>query len=320
MSTKSRATTALGLSAALLLVTPVAAVADPCKKPGTPPAPQQQTLANLSAAMHGEAFAHAAYLEYGTVAATPRGPSSLEKLFQRTAGVELDDHFALEASLSGLVGTTDQNLQTAINGENYETTTMYVEFAQQAYEDGDDEVGDLFTDIAGDEALHRDAYAGALASLSQHPAGQKNVPEGQTPAVVPVLTGGGTGLSDRTKANLSTAMHGEAFAYASYMLYADQAQRSGMPKIAQLFRATAQVELTEHFREEGNLLGLAGDNATNLQTAIAGETYEWTQMYPQYASEAAAVGDTTVADAFREIAGDEKGHAAAFQAALDALG
>ena len=313
MSTKKRAAAALGLSFALLLAGATSAVADKGKTPAsTPPPLKQTTMDDLSTAMHGEAFAYASYTTFAQVA-SPKGKTSLSKLFSSTAEVELTDHLAMEASLSGLVKSPTENLQTAIAGENYETTTMYPQFAQAAYAAGDTEAGDLFTQIGADEATHRDGFTQALPAVSSP---KNKAPKGPTADDVPIQTGGGSTLSDTTRANLLAAMHGEAFAYASYMLYADQAQRAGLPSVAQLFRATATVELTEHFREEGNLLGLAGTNAANLTTAINGEQYESTTMYPQFAINAINAGDYTVAQAFLEIRGDEADHAAAYTAAL----
>ena len=54
-------------------------------------------------------------------------------------------------------------------------------------------------------------------------------------------------ISARTQENLSIAMHGEAFAYAKYLLYAEQAQKHGHPELARLFEDTAKVERLQHF-------------------------------------------------------------------------
>lgn len=124
------------------------------------------------------------------------------------------------------------------------------------------------------------------------------------------------GLTDKTRENLSTAMHGEAFAYAKYLLYAHKAQQNGNRELADLLRRTARTERFEHFAEEAELAGLAGSNAENLKDAIKGESYEVETMYREFAEQAAAAGDTTAAQRFEEIRKDEMKHRDAFTAAL----
>ncbi|MCO5967798.1 rubrerythrin family protein [Actinoallomurus soli] len=111
-------------------------------------------------------------------------------------------------------------------------------------------------------------------------------------------------------------MRGEAFANASYRLYAEQARREGLPSVARLFERTADTELNEHFPTTARLSGQVKGDAANLRDAIAGERYESRQMYPGFAREAESAGETTAADRFREIAGDEAKHARAFNTAL----
>src|SRR5690242_8287267 len=105
-------------------------------------------------------------------------------------------------------------------------------------------------------------------------------------------------LHRQTLDNLSTAMHGEAFAYAKYNLYAQHAQHSGNNQLADLFAKTARVERFQHFAEETQLAGLVGSDADNLKDAINGETYEVNIMYPNFAKQAAALGDKAAADRF----------------------
>ncbi len=123
-------------------------------------------------------------------------------------------------------------------------------------------------------------------------------------------------LSKQTKENLSTAMHGEAFAYAKYLLYAHKAQQSGNRELANLLRTTARTERFEHFAEEAELAGLVEDNAANLKDAIHGESYEVETMYREFAEQARAAGDLAAADKFEEVRRDEMKHRDAFQAAL----
>jgi rubrerythrin len=123
-------------------------------------------------------------------------------------------------------------------------------------------------------------------------------------------------VNKKTMDNLSTAMHGEAFAYAKYMLYAERARQSGNPELAQLFENTAKEERLEHFAEEAALAGVVGNDAENLKDAIQGESYEVETMYRDFAEQARAVGDKAAADRFEEVRHDEMKHRDAFKAAL----
>ena len=123
-------------------------------------------------------------------------------------------------------------------------------------------------------------------------------------------------LTQKTQENLSTAMHGEAFAFAKYMLYARHAEQNGNAELARLFRRAAHVERFQHFAEEAELAGLVGSDADNLRDAIKGESYEVETMYRQFAEQAASAGDKAAADRFEEIRRDEAGHRDGFKAAL----
>ncbi len=127
-------------------------------------------------------------------------------------------------------------------------------------------------------------------------------------------------LDQKTLANLSTAMHGEAFAYVKYLLYAEHARKNGNKELADLFEKTANTERFEHFAEEAQLSGLVGNDADNLKDAINGESYEIDTMYLEFAQKARAAGDKAPASRFEEIRHDEMGHRDAFKAALTKLG
>src|SRR5664280_2105087 len=271
----------------------------------TPACPGTLTQDNLLAAMHGEAFAYAKYSAYALQAARTH-QTALAKLFSGTAQVELQEHFAGEAVLAGLVGTNAANLQDSITGETWEHTTMYPGFATQATTDGCTAAAALFTEIAVDEGGHADAYTLALQSLTDSAV---RVPKPQTvdPVVITASTPACPGTL--TQDNLLAAMHGEAFAYAKYSAYALQAARTHQTALATLFSGTAQVELQEHFAGEAVLAGLVGTNAANLQDSITGETWEHTTMYPGFATQATTDGCTAAAALFTEIAVDEGGHA-----------
>lgn len=123
-------------------------------------------------------------------------------------------------------------------------------------------------------------------------------------------------ISPKTTENLMTAMKGEAFAHAKYLVYADHARKNGNAELADLFENTAKVERQEHFAEEAELAGLIRDDPANLKDAIKGETYEVETMYRNFAKQAEAAGDKEAAALFAEIRKDETGHRDQFQAAL----
>jgi rubrerythrin len=123
----------------------------------------------------------------------------------------------------------------------------------------------------------------------------------------------------KTLGNLLTALHGEAFAYVKYMLYADHARKSGNKELADLFEKTANTERFEHFVEEAQLAELVGEDADNLKDAIKDESYEIDIMYLEFAQEATLAGDTAAAARFEEVRHDEMGHRDAFTSALAKL-
>jgi len=274
----------------------------------------KNTLATLGIATLG--VASLLFIPTASAASAGTHQTALAKLFSGTAQVELQEHFAGEAVLAGLVGTNAANLQDSITGETWEHTTMYPGFATQATADNCPAAAALFTEIAVDEGGHAAAYTLALQALTDSAV---RVPKPQTvdPVVITASTPACPGT--QTQVNLLDAMHGEAFAYAKYTAYALQAARTHQTALAKLFSGTAQVELQEHFAGEAVLAGLVGTNAANLQDSITGETWEHTTMYPGFATQATADNCPAAAALFTEIAVDEGGHAAAYTLALQAL-
>lgn len=123
-----------------------------------------QTRKNLETAMHGEAFANLKYKAYAE-AARARGNEELARLFEESANVEANEHFAREAGALGLAGLDAANLADAMAGERYENTKMYTGFADQAEKAGNKKVAELFRQIAVDEGDHYAQYKDALAKL-----------------------------------------------------------------------------------------------------------------------------------------------------------
>ncbi len=269
------------------------------------------TSADLDAAMHGEAFAWAKYTLFGEQARA-EGRTAAAALWASTAKVERGEHFAEEGELLGIPGSDVANLQAAIAGENYETTTMYPGFAADAARTGDTELANLFTEIAADEAKHRDAYIQALTVIT---TGVGSIPAPWTADVYPVTPGRPTAHGQNLK-NLLSAMHGEATASVKYDMYAATAAQGGNGALAALFGSTSQIEFREHFSEEAQNAGLVGDTAANLKNSAMGENAEATHMYPNMARQAWRAGDVTAGNLFWEISFDEARHRDAFLAEL----
>ena len=131
----------------------------------------------------------------------------------------------------------------------------------------------------------------------------------------------------KTFQNLKDAFAGESMANRRYLYFARQADVEGQPDIAGLFRDTAEGE-TGHAHGHLEFLEVSGDPATglpigptgsNLKAAIAGETHEYTDMYPGMARTAREEGFAEVADWFETLAKAEKSHAGRFQKALDTM-
>ncbi|MHB8886651.1 MAG: ferritin family protein [Methylovirgula sp.] len=115
-------------------------------------------------------------------------------------------------------------------------------------------------------------------------------------------------MSPRTRQNLETAMHGEAYANLKYRAYAQKAREGGKTELADLFETAANVEANEHFAREADALQLARTDELNLVNAMAGEHYENTTMYKKFAQQAREDGNTAVAKLFEQIAADEGDH------------
>jgi rubrerythrin len=131
----------------------------------------------------------------------------------------------------------------------------------------------------------------------------------------------------RTLGNLKEGFAGESQANRRYLYFARKADIEGYPDIAGVFRDTAEGETGhafghfEYMEEVGDPATgePVGDTSTNLKSAIAGETYEYTKMYPGFARTARDEGFSEIAEWFETLARAEKSHAGRFQKALDTI-
>ena len=131
----------------------------------------------------------------------------------------------------------------------------------------------------------------------------------------------------KTEQNLKDAFAGESQANRRYLYFANKADIEGQNDVAALFRSTAEGE-TGHAHGHLDYLATVGDPATdlpigssrqNLKSAVAGETHEYTDMYPGMAKSARDEKFDEIADWFETLAKAERSHANRFQKALDQL-
>ena len=131
----------------------------------------------------------------------------------------------------------------------------------------------------------------------------------------------------KTEQNLKDAFAGESQANRRYLYFAAKADVEGYNDVAAVFRSTAEGE-TGHAHGHLEFLAQVGDPATgepigetedNFKASIAGETYEYTQMYPGFAKTARDEGFDEIADWFETLARAEKSHAGRFTQGLESI-
>jgi rubrerythrin len=131
----------------------------------------------------------------------------------------------------------------------------------------------------------------------------------------------------KTEQSLKDAFAGESQANRRYLYFANKADIEGQNDVAALFRSTAEGE-TGHAHGHLEFLEASGDPATglpigptrqNLESAVAGETHEYTDMYPGMAKGAREEGFDEIADWFETLAKAERSHANRYAKALAEL-
>ena len=124
-----------------------------------------KTEANLQTAFAGESMARNKYTYFASKAKKD-GYVQISKIFEETAANE-KEHAKLWYKLlnGGAVGSTIENLKEAAEGENYEWTYMYDQFAKEAREEGFDDIAALFEGVAAIEKEHEERYRKLLANI-----------------------------------------------------------------------------------------------------------------------------------------------------------
>ena len=132
----------------------------------------------------------------------------------------------------------------------------------------------------------------------------------------------------KTEENLKEAFAGESQANRRYLWFAQKADVEGYPDVAALFRSVAEGE-TGHAFGHFDFLKEVGDPVTgepvgstveNLKSAVAGETYEYTEMYPGFAKVAREEGFEEISEWLETLARAEKSHAGRFQQGVASVG
>jgi len=133
----------------------------------------------------------------------------------------------------------------------------------------------------------------------------------------------------KTEQCLKDAFAGESMANRRYLYFASVCDVLGYPDVAQVFRSTAEGETGHaHGHMEYCIEGGVGDPGTGLpaksvqeilESAIDGETHEYTDMYPGMAKTARDEGFEEIADWFETLAKAERSHAGKFKRTLDAV-
>ncbi len=122
----------------------------------------------------------------------------------------------------------------------------------------------------------------------------------------------------KTDENLKAAFAGESQANRLYLAFAKAAEQEGYPQIAKLFKAAAEAE-TVHAHNHLRVMGQVKTTADNLGTAVTGETYEFTKMYPQFIEEAKAEGNKKAVQSFDYANKVEAIHADLYKKAIDSV-
>ncbi len=122
----------------------------------------------------------------------------------------------------------------------------------------------------------------------------------------------------KTMQDLMAAFAGESQANRKYLAFAKRADDEGFPQVARLFRAAAHAE-TVHALSHLRVAGVVKSTSENLKSAVEGESYEFTKMYPEFIADAEAEGDKRAVHTFSDAMEVEKVHEVLYREALENL-
>jgi rubrerythrin len=123
----------------------------------------------------------------------------------------------------------------------------------------------------------------------------------------------------KAEQSLWDAFAGESQANRKYLAYAEKADKEGFPQVARMFRAAAEAE-TVHAHNHLRALGAVGTTEANLKDAIAGETHEFKNMYPEMIEHAKAEDNAKALRSFEFASTVEETHAKMYEDLLANLG
>jgi len=125
-----------------------------------------KTEKNLATAFAGESQARNKYTYFASKAKKD-GYEQIAEIFTETANNEKEHAKLRYKILAGGIGTTEENLLSAAEGENYEWTEMYAQFAKEAREEGFDDIAAQFEGVAAIEKAHEERYRKLLANVKE---------------------------------------------------------------------------------------------------------------------------------------------------------
>lgn len=125
-----------------------------------------KTEQNLATAFAGESQARNKYTYFASKAKKD-GYEQIAEIFTETANNEKEHAKLWYKILAGGIGTTEENLLSAAEGENYEWTEMYAQFAKEAREEGFDDIAAQFEGVAAVEKAHEERYRKLLANVKE---------------------------------------------------------------------------------------------------------------------------------------------------------
>jgi len=118
--------------------------------------------------------------------------------------------------------------------------------------------------------------------------------------------------------NLQEAFAGESQANRKYLAFAKKAEEDGRPQVAKLFRAAAEAE-TVHAHAHLRVMGGIKSTAENLEEAVAGEGFEFQEMYPKFLAQAQEEGQKPAEFSFKNALAVEEIHHGLYSKALEAV-
>ena len=225
----------------------------------------------------------------------------------------------------GLKGSkTEQNLKDAFAGES-QANRRYLYFANKADVEGKNDVAALFRSTAEGETGHAHGHLEFLEAVGDPATG---LPIGATRDNLKAAVAGETHEYTDMYPGMAKTARAEGFdEIADWFETLAKADVEGYNDVSAVFRSTAEGE-TGHAHGHLEHMEACGDPATglpigntrnNLKAAVAGETHEYTDMYPGMAKTAREEGFAEIADWFETLAKAERSHANRFQKALDSL-